>query len=377
MLYLIDTLEVGGAEKSLLDIIPRLKEVEPIVCQIYRGEALKAQYEQRGVEVISLGLTGKYEFLKAIAAVRRVMNAKHITLVHATLFRASIVGRFACWQEGIPLINTFVNESYSVVRRQALSPIARVKHLGLWITDRMTSGLVDYFTSNSETVKRANCRALRVPTDKVQVIYRGREVDTYIRQMDQKKSHGKLPSDPKVLLNVGRLLFRKGQEELIRAMPEVLSRHPGTRLLIAGEGPHRARLLEIVEELQLGGFVTLLGTRHDIPRLLQDTDLFVSTAHYEGLPGAVVEALLTGAPVVLSGIDVHREMVEDGVTGRLVPLMDSRRLATTIIELLDNPIEAQLMGERGQQMATKRFDIDQIVAQHAALYRLILANAAD
>jgi glycosyltransferase involved in cell wall biosynthesis len=374
VLVLIDTLEIGGAEKSLLEILPRLKTVQPILCHLYPGAALKPSFEQAGVRVISLDLPGKYAFTKAVAGVRELIRAERPALLHSTLMRADLVARVAGRLERVPVINTFVNDTYSPIRWQTMAMMRSLKHLVMLTLDRLTAPLVTRFAANSRAIKFASCKALGVPEAKVKMIYRGRTIARFARTENDKqelRQASGLHAAP-ILINVARLLDRKGQDDLIRAMPMVLKCYPQALLLIVGEGSYRPALEALVRHLKLETHVKLLGSRNDIPQLLHLSDLFISPSHYEGLPGSVVEAMLSGVPVVLSDTDVHREMVADSETGKLVPLRNVAALTACIVELLDNPDCAREMGARAQVLARELFDIDKVVQQHEQLYAEVL-----
>jgi glycosyltransferase involved in cell wall biosynthesis len=209
----------------------------------------------------------------------------------------------------------------------------------------------------------------------VDVIYRGRPTDSYVPRRVGKQGIGVPGAEGRspLILNVGRLVEGKGQAELVRALPCVVERHPGARLVIAGEGPFRGRLERLIGELSLAGRVFLAGTRSDIPELLGEADVFVSASRSEGLPGAVVEAMLTAVPVVLSDIGVHREMVEQDAAGGFFPPGDSGALADSICAVLSRPDQARAGASRARDRALELFDIRATAARHEALYAQVLA----
>ncbi|MFL6292708.1 MAG: glycosyltransferase family 4 protein [Thermoanaerobaculia bacterium] len=149
---------------------------------------------------------------------------------------------------------------------------------------------------------------------------------------------------PGYLLFVGRLRIRKGVEVLLEALP------PGARLLIAGDGEHRAAL-----ESKPG--VKFLG-RQDAGRvrgLLRGAAALVVPSIYEGMPLVVLEAMAAGVPVVASRVSGIPEVVEDGVTGWLVPPEDPEALAAALAEVLEHPDEARRRGEAGRRRVDERF----------------------
>ncbi|MEM4409600.1 MAG: glycosyltransferase, partial [Candidatus Caldarchaeum sp.] len=338
VLYVIDTLEVGGTEKSLYEICRRFHRAKVVMCHIYSGEHLKPLFEAAGIPVISLNIPGKYAFLKAAHAVRSIIAQEQPDLLHVALFRAGIVARLATWSTKFPLIDSFVSDSYSEERKKALSTVVRWKLMGLWVLDRWTANRAFRFTANSYAVKEANCRALGVNPEKVQVIYRGRDPNPFLEAPAGSggapdRGAPRKPSGP-LVLNVGRLLYLKGQQDLVAAMASVTQKIPKIRLWIAGEGPDRIRLEERLREYNLEKVVKLLGTRNDVPRLLQLADIFVFPSYSEGHPGALVEAMFAAKPIVASDTPFHREIISHQKTGLLVPIKDEAALANAMVWML-------------------------------------------
>jgi len=376
ILYLIDTLEIGGAEKSLLEIIRHFSRVQPLMCHLYPGQTLKPAYEQVGIPVVSLDVPGKYSFSSVIKLVKAVVQQEQVDLIHTALFRADIVGRFVGWALDTPVVSSFLNEPYAPIRWRSLSRLQQIKLGGAQILDALSARWVYHFIANSETVKSANAKALRVPLEKVEVIYRGRDPEPLIyyspSQLETTRTALELKAENLILLNVARLLNRKGQADLIQAMPFVLQVFPQARLLIAGEGIHRAEVEKLIRDLGVGKFVHLLGYRDDIPALLQLANMFVFPSYYEGYPGALVEAMMAACPIVASDIPVHHEAITPNQTGKLVPIKNAEVLAGEIKWMLQHSAEAKQMGERARREAMERFHIDRVAAQHEALYEKVL-----
>jgi glycosyltransferase involved in cell wall biosynthesis len=175
---------------------------------------------------------------------------------------------------------------------------------------------------------------------------------------------------PGYLLFVGRLRIRKGVEVLLEAL------FPGMRLLIAGDGEHRAALERKVEEMRLGSRVRFLG-RCDAARvrgLLRGAAALVVPSTYEGMPLVILEAMEAGAPVVASRVSGIPEVVEDGRTGWLVPPENPGALAAALTEVVENPEEARRRGEEGRRRVEERFRPRNAVS---AWRRAVLREAGD
>jgi glycosyltransferase involved in cell wall biosynthesis len=162
------------------------------------------------------------------------------------------------------------------------------------------------------------------------------------------------------LLFVGRLRIRKGVEVLLEALREVAARHLGARLLIAGDGEHRAALERKAAELALGPATVFLGRcgASRVRGLLGGAAALVVPSIYEGMPLVILEAMEAGVPVVASRVSGIPEVVEEGVTGWLVPPEDPGALAAVLDRVLDDPDEARRRGEAGRRRVDERFRPD-------------------
>jgi glycosyltransferase involved in cell wall biosynthesis len=168
-----------------------------------------------------------------------------------------------------------------------------------------------------------------------------------------------------VILALSRLVRHKGYPELLEAM-QGLPAH--CRLWVVGErlgsdhgedlSPHFARAAAT-----LGDRLRLLGYRHDVARLLAAADVFALPSHFEGLPMSVIEAMLTGLPVVATDIRGPREQVVEGETGLLVPPGETPPLAAALARLAGDPALRARMGEAGRARALSRYDEARVVGR--------------
>jgi glycosyltransferase involved in cell wall biosynthesis len=162
-------------------------------------------------------------------------------------------------------------------------------------------------------------------------------------------------------------LERKGQLDLVKAMPAVLNKFPEAVLLIAGEGPFRARLEEEVQHLQLQDHVRLLGTRKDIPQWLSIADCFAFPSYYEGLPGALIEAMMTGLPIVASSIPENQECVTQE-SAMLFSPGDVAQMAKAINHIMEDADHAQRLAKEARAVAQTKFELDAVVQQYEDTY---------
>ena len=376
LLYMIDTLQPGGTERSLLELTTHLKKVEPVVFHLYQGDELRPEFEANGIRVISGNIKKKYGYTRALQKTLKIIQAEKPDMIHTSLARANFIGRVAGKISKIPVISSFVNDSYSEARLLRASVQLRKKLRFIQLFDRWTSRFAIHFVANSQATKDSNCDSLGVQSEHVTVIFRGRDPSPFLSTKqdsgDLRKSIG-INRDVPIILNVARLHAQKGQIDLLRAMA-LITRVTEAHLLIAGEGPLRKELMAQIENLGLQKKVTLLGVRRNIPELLNLADIFAFPSYYEGHPGALVEAMFAARAIIASDIPVHRETIVHGESGYLVPTGAPEALAESMIHLLKNQTESKCLGQKAREAALGKFHIERIAALHENLYKKLLED---
>jgi glycosyltransferase involved in cell wall biosynthesis len=172
-----------------------------------------------------------------------------------------------------------------------------------------------------------------------------------------------------VLGTVARLDAVKGLDILLRAFARVLERLPEARLLVVGDGPEARALHDLARGLGLRDRVIFTGAIPAAARCLPALDLYVSASRREGLPLAVLEAMACGLAVVATRVTGHVDLIEDGMTGVLVPPEEPAALAAAAMALLQDPARRRAMGQAGRERVETRFVLARMVDQVGALYR--------
>lgn len=186
-----------------------------------------------------------------------------------------------------------------------------------------------------------------------------------------------IDTDNPTLLCLGRLMPVKGFDIAMRALPKVLERHPNARVIVAGDGAERQNLEQIVNELGLQKAVEFLGwvQPDDVPALLNRATIGVFPSRDEPFGLVALEAGLMKRPVVATRVGGLPEVVDDGVTGLLVPPEDTDALAGAINEMLNAPARMIKMGEAGKQKAARDFSWDRYMQEYEDLYRQLAPDA--
>ncbi|MCH4823811.1 glycosyltransferase family 4 protein [Gramella lutea] len=227
--------------------------------------------------------------------------------------------------------------------------------------------MVDYFISNSEAIVNPNVKALGISYQKIKVIHRGR---------DFKKLEENIPEEFRerfqnktLFLTVGRLVRSKGQIDLIEAFSELSKINSNLVLLIAGDGPQYSELEKLIIDLGLEGKAFLLGFRNDIRRLLKFTDYFLFASYYEGLSGALIEAILMGKPCIVSDISENRECFPEG-NGLYFKPGNISEIKAKIEMALKLDFKKQI--KENYDFAVSHFSIDQTAAKYEKFYQSII-----
>jgi glycosyltransferase involved in cell wall biosynthesis len=203
-------------------------------------------------------------------------------------------------------------------------------------------------------------------------VYEGVQVDRIDAQpaTDVHKELWLTPGAP-VVGNIAALVPHKGQRCLVDAAPTVVRAIPDTQILIFGEGELRPALLRQIKHLGLEHHVRLVGFRPDILSLLKGLDLFVMSSITEGLGTSILDAMAASKAVVATSVGGIPEVVEDGVTGVLVPPHSAPALAEAILHLLRDAPLRRRMGEAGLARVRAQFSVDRMVDETLAVYERV------
>jgi phosphatidylinositol alpha-1,6-mannosyltransferase len=227
-----------------------------------------------------------------------------------------------------------------------------------WAIRRIGS-TVDTLTYLGEFTQHAISQSLSASAGKAMVkIAPGIDVD-HFAPVDSAALRKELSiEDKKVIVSVGRLVHRKGQDHLIEAMPEILKSVPDAHLLMVGKGPYLEHLAKLVAINKLENHVSFIGRiqYEDLPKFICAGDVFAMPSRsrlagleVEGLGIVYLEASSCGLPVIAGSSGGAPDAVIDGVTGFVVDGTNNQQIAKAAIELLNDPEKAQQMGTAGRQ----------------------------
>src|SRR5271166_5299945 len=321
---------------------------------------LLAQVRAEGFRVVALPFARRISPLahaRAFLALVRLFRAERPDLVHAHMPLSGVLARLAARCAGVPRIaytchGFWFNNPGPWPRRAA-------GFLLEWLAGRVT----DVYLTVSQT-EAADARRLHLSARATQV---GNGRDPAVFRPDpavraRVRAALAVPPDRVVVIAVSRLVREKGYAELAAAMRAV----PAAELWVVGEHLASDRgddMAAVLRDAGLGARLRLLGYREDVAALLAAADIFALPSHFEGLPMSVIEAMLTGLPVVASDISGPREQVVHGETGLLVPPAEVAPLAAAVSRLVGDADMRARMGEAGRRRALDLYDESAVLAR--------------
>jgi glycosyltransferase involved in cell wall biosynthesis len=226
----------------------------------------------------------------------------------------------------------------------------------------------DAFVSISDAI-HAELRDSGIAEERIWDIPNGVDTDHFRPAGDQERTairrELQLAGAPLAIF-AGRLVTEKGIDKLIDAWPRVLRSLPDAQLLLVGEGAERPALEIRVRQLSLAHRVRFIASQADVAPYLRAADAFVLPSYAEGMPIALLEAMACGLPCIATAVGGSTQLIDDGVTGRLVPPGDTSALAGSLIEALSGGVAER--GRQARERIVATYSLDIVTDRHIELY---------
>ena len=356
-----------GGQNQVLLTVNGLREIGHRAALVAHPDGELRRRAAEGLELIPLAPRSEMD-LSAAWRLARVVKRLQPEIVHAHDAHAVAMASLA------------LSLGASAARVPALVASRRVDfHLRGNSFSRWKHRQVDCFIAASEAIRHMLV-ADGVSPDRTVTVHEGIDVD-HVRAAPPVDVHAALwlPHHAPVVGNVAALVPHKGQRHLIEAARLVIRQMPDVRFVILGEGELRDALERQVREYHLEKHVLLPGFRADVLGCMKSFDLFVMSSVTEGLGTALLDAMACSRPIVATRAGGIPEVVEDGVTGTLVPPRDHAAMAQAILALLEDEAMRRQMGEAGLARVNARFTVERMVAETAAVYARVAGtpHAAD
>lgn len=359
ILYVIDGLNVGGAETLLLDLLDAaLTRGDAAHVAYFSDGPLGAEVAARGIGLTRLSRTGLRD-PRALHRMVRLIRRWRPDVVHTHLTKAGIVGQIAARVTGTPRVQTLHNVD-PWRRRAWLSRAWR------WATDgadaciAVSSEVADHVAATG-----GHSRA------RIEVIPNGADLSRFDPEGTEPLPLSRFGLDrgAVVFAAIGRLTDQKDHATYLRAVAKVAREMPDTRFVVVGVGPLDSDLRDLAASLRLGpDRVAFLGGQRDMPALLASVDVMVLSSRWEGLPMVLLEAMAMGVPVLSTAVGGVPRVIEDWKTGLLVPPGAPELLAERMRRLAVDPHLRKTLGAAGRRLVEAEFDAAGMLDRLWAIY---------
>lgn len=366
ILHLTNSSTMGGVEAHLLALLSRLDQTEfdPVFAFLddsaHLPDSLAPRFTKNRIPAVGLKANSRLDG-RAFARLASLLRAGGFDVVHVHLLLSELWGIPLARLSRVPAVIVSVHNRS---RRYANFPTNLLAGFNFTMVDRVIA--------ISNAVARHLSDHTRVSRRKLRVIHYGFEVPPLVTAgADGLHSELRLSPETKLIGVVARLVPEKGHVHLLDAMPEVFRTNKNSHLLVIGSddaglaGGFKAQ----AQRLGIGDRVTFLGYRSDVAAILPQLDLFVLPSLTEGFGLAILEAMAAGLPVVSTRAGAIPEIVEEGVTGFLVPPAQPEPLAEAINLALAHGDLSREMGLAGRRRAAEQFSLRKMVSATEDLYR--------
>ncbi|MCG2754090.1 MAG: glycosyltransferase family 4 protein [Desulfobacteraceae bacterium] len=386
VIHIITRMDKGGsAENTLLTVMGLDKESYDVV--LVKGlsvesnmaddetravEEMVKEAEREGIRIITVpGLVRRIHLfydLKAFFALIKILRYEHPDIVHTHTSKAGIMGRWAAFLTGIPVI---IHTPHGHV---FWGYFGRCKTLFYIILEKLTACITDKIIALTEQEKKDHLHFLIASEDKFSVVHSGINLDRFSNlSVDPAvmKRELEIPEGNLVVGTAGRLTPVKGQRYLIEAARKIVDVKPDTTFVFLGDGELLNELKNMAFRLGIRENVKFLGWRPDVAEVMSTFDIFVLPSLNEGMGRVLVEAMAMGKPIVASDVGGIADLVVDGKNGFLVPAADVEIMVVRINDLLESAEKRKKMGENGKSRAAN-YSSNLMVKNIDQLYRAML-----
>lgn len=358
LLQIITLASYGGAQTHVNELIDGLGDRYEIhLATSYEGP-LTERARRAGAQV-HIVPTLKRQLhpitdVEAVQDFRKLIDAIKPDLIHAHSSKAGMVSRVAGRMCGVPVVYTVHGWAFAQGAPPARRAIA-------WLSEAAMSPLAKKIicvTSRDENYARTRG-----------VLRNGNGLTILHGISDHDAPRATPATQPPRIIMVARFSPQKDFLTLIQALPHLKARKLNFQVDFAGSGAEMHRAQKLAEQLGVAEKISFLGDRDDVPQLLGQSQIFVLSTHYEGLPISILEAMRAGLPIVATNVDGVPEAVREGVNGLLVPRANPAALAHAIAQMIESPELRVGMGAESRRMYEKDFGVDRMLAELNQVYQ--------
>lgn len=376
ILWVMESLGVGGAEVAAIDLLRELsaRGHSAEVVTLWGPYALEPALEEAGIPVWHLRLGHRWRLDQGVRRLTRRLRINRPTVVHGQLFFPGVYVALSCAIVRVPArVVTFQNLGYESY--PAETPWLKIRKC---IDRSAMRHAIDGHIAVSEAVNRHYSTHLRLAP--MQVIPNGIPARAIAAadgpQRESISARYGLQENRLLVVCPARFVHEKGHRYLIEAVGQLRAAGVTPNVILAGDGPLRAEIAELVRAATLGSVIQLPGVvPHDeVLDLMRAADIVVLPSTHEGFPVAAAEAAATGTAVVASDVGGLPDLF-DGDAGILVPPRDPGALAAALRRVIEDEALRLSLGRRAQERTLRTCDIEQVANLHETLYEKLLQGS--
>ena len=363
--HVLSSFGLGGQERVALSLSRMQREAGHRVLAVSLASPpegpLAASFHEAGVVTDSVPKHGPSVDPSLPVRLATLLMSHGVDLVHTHNPHALIFGAPAAAMAGAVTVHSKHGINPDGERRQ-------------WLR-RAASRFTGAYVAVTESLARVALDHQECSPERLSVIANGIDLTQFRPNPEARqriREQLNIPAGAWVIGSVGRLSPEKNQALLLQAATPMLDQR--RLLVLVGDGPERAALAARVDDSLRGEFVRLTGARDDVADLLAAFDVFVLTSNSEGLPLVVLEAMATELPVVATAVGGLSDVIDDHVTGYLVPPGDATALTRQLAWLSTRPAQAQLVARCARKTVLDRHSLERMATEYGALYERLLAT---
>ncbi len=367
--HIIFKLDVGGLENGLVNLINNLpfNGYRHAILSLQSPTDFQKRIHRHDVEIYDIGKKEGKD-IGAYLRVWRLLRKIKPDVVHT---------------RNIPTLDMLVPAALAGVTRLVHSEhgldIREIegKHQKYNMLRRLSRLLVDRYIAVSLDLSMWLNQTIGIPDEKIALIYNGVDTDTFCpgKSFKTELPSGFAPKNGFILGTVGRLESVKDQVTLTLAFVHILELHPelrdSLRLVIVGDGSLRTEIESILQKANMQTLAWLAGFRNDMALFYNSFDLFVLPSRREGISNTLLEAMASGLPVVATRVGGTPEIVEDGLTGQLVPADDPEAMAEAIFQYVNEPEIVKKHARTAREKAISAYSLKSMVDGYRAVYETL------
>lgn len=373
--HVVYRFDVGGLENGVVNLINKLpaNRYRHAVIALTQVTEFRRRIERDDVQFIALDKPAGHGIWLA-PRMRRLLREMRPTIVHTRNLAALEMSLPAAWA-GVP-VRIHGEHGWDVN-----DPDGRNLRHGL--IRRLYRPFVHHYIALSKHQARYLIHRTGVAPQRVAQIYNGVDLQRFQPAIGGRGAIAGAPfqsPDLRIVGAVGRLHPIKDQLLLARAFVRAVALSPEAkarmRLVIAGAGPLAEQIDTVLREAGADKLAWLAGPRDDVAEVMRGLDCFVLPSRAEGISNTILEAMASGLSIIATDVGGNGELLEDGVTGQLVPAQNVEAMAQALLAEFADPVAARNRGQAALTVARRDFGLDRMVAAYAQLYDSQMAKAS-